>query len=87
MLKSLKKRPLDYFKHDFYADTATFTGKPAMVCGLDFFDHDKIVFASDCPFDPEKGTMYIRENAANPRRGLTAEGRQRTRSITAISKR
>ena len=21
----------------------------------------KIVFASDCPFDPEKGTMYIRE--------------------------
>ena len=24
-------------------------------------DLDKIVFASDCPFDPEKGTMYIRE--------------------------
>ena len=22
---------------------------------------DKIVFASDCPFDPEKGTMYTRE--------------------------
>jgi uncharacterized protein len=61
LLKSLKKRPLDYFKHVFYADTATFSGEPAMHAGLAFFDLDKIVFASDCPFDPEKGTMYTRE--------------------------
>ena len=61
LLKSLKKRPLDYFKHVFYADTATFTGEPAMHAGLAFFDLDKIVFASDCPFDPEGGTMYPRE--------------------------
>jgi len=59
--KSLKKRPLDYFKHDFYADTAVFGGQPATVCGMSFYDMDKILFASDCPFDPEKGTMYIRE--------------------------
>jgi predicted TIM-barrel fold metal-dependent hydrolase len=26
-----------------------------------FYPLDKIVFASDCPFDPEKGPMYIRE--------------------------
>ena len=61
VLKRLKKRPLDYFKHSFYADTATFTGEPAMHAGFAFFDMDKIVFASDCPFDPEKGTMYTRE--------------------------
>ncbi len=61
LLKVLKKRPLDYFKHSFYADTATFTAKPAMNAGFDFYDLDKIVFASDCPFDPEKGTMYTRE--------------------------
>jgi aminocarboxymuconate-semialdehyde decarboxylase len=61
VLKSLKKRPLDYFKHDFYADTAVFGGEPATRCGLAFYDLDKIVFASDCPFDPEKGTMYTRE--------------------------
>jgi predicted TIM-barrel fold metal-dependent hydrolase len=61
LLKSLKKRPLDYFKHVFYADTATFSGEPAMHAGLAFYDLDKIVFASDCPFDPEKGTMYTRE--------------------------
>jgi predicted TIM-barrel fold metal-dependent hydrolase len=59
--KSLKKRPLDYFKHDFYADTAVFGGAPATKCGFEFYDMDKILFASDCPFDPEKGTMYTRE--------------------------
>ena len=60
-LKSLNKRPLDYFKHSFYADTAVFGGEPATHAGLAFYDLDKIVFASDCPFDPEKGTMYTRE--------------------------
>src|SRR5262245_44913969 len=58
--KALKKRPLDYFKHNFYCDTAVFGGEPATVAGLAFYDKDKILFASDCPFDPEKGTMYIR---------------------------
>ena len=61
VLKSLKKRPLDYFKHSFYTDTAVFGGVPATHAGLAFYDLDKIVFASDCPFDPEKGTMYTRE--------------------------
>ncbi|HXF90043.1 MAG TPA: amidohydrolase family protein [Xanthobacteraceae bacterium] len=59
--KALKKRPLRYFKENFYADTAVFGGVPATHCGLAFFPKDRIVFASDCPFDPEKGTMYIRE--------------------------
>jgi aminocarboxymuconate-semialdehyde decarboxylase len=61
VLKSLKKRPLDYFKHSFYADTATFSSKAGVDIGLSFYDHDKILFASDCPFDPEKGTMYTRD--------------------------
>jgi uncharacterized protein len=58
--KSLKKRPLDYFKQDFWADTAAFTAVPATKAGMEFFPVDKIVFASDCPFDPEGGTMYPR---------------------------
>jgi predicted TIM-barrel fold metal-dependent hydrolase len=57
---SLKKRPLDYFK-DFYADSAVFGSKPATECGLAFYGADKVVFASDSPFDPEKGPGYIRE--------------------------
>ena len=59
--KSLKKRPLDYFKQDFWADTAAFTAVPATKAGLEFYPLEKIVFASDCPFDPEGGTMYPRE--------------------------
>jgi aminocarboxymuconate-semialdehyde decarboxylase len=61
LLKSLKKRPLDYFKQDFYADTAVFGSKPATVCGLEFYGTDHVVFASDCPFDPEQGPGYIRD--------------------------
>ena len=60
LLKSLKKRPLDYFKQDFYADSAVFGSRAATVCGLDFYGADKVVFASDCPFDPEGGPGYIR---------------------------
>ena len=45
----------------FYADTATFGSRAAMECGLDFFGVDKVLFASDSPFDPEKGPGYIRE--------------------------
>jgi aminocarboxymuconate-semialdehyde decarboxylase len=58
--KRLKKRPIDYFKM-FYADTALFGAFDATVCGLNFFGVDKVVFASDAPFDPEKGPMYIRQ--------------------------
>jgi uncharacterized protein len=59
--KGLKKRVLNYFKEDFWADTAVFTAEPATKAGLEFFPRDKIVFASDCPYDPEGGTMYPRE--------------------------
>jgi aminocarboxymuconate-semialdehyde decarboxylase len=37
-----------------------FGALPATKCGLDFYQRDMVVFASDCPFDPEKGTMYPR---------------------------
>jgi uncharacterized protein len=60
VLKRLKKRPLDYFK-DFYADSAVFGSRAATVCGLEFYGPDRVLFASDCPFDPEKGPGYIRE--------------------------
>ena len=61
LLRSLKKRPLDYFKQDFFADTAVFGSRAATVCGLEFYGIDHVVFASDCPFDPEQGPGYIRD--------------------------
>lgn len=60
ILKNLKKPHLEYFKQ-IYADTALFGAVAGTKCGLEFFGVDQIVFASDCPFDPEKGPMYIRE--------------------------
>ena len=63
VLKGLNKRPLDYFKM-FYADTALFGAYEATVCGLDFYGVPNVLFASDAPFDPEKGPMYIRETIA-----------------------
>jgi uncharacterized protein len=60
VIRQLKKRPQEYFKM-YYADTATFGSRAAMECGLDFFGADKVVFATDSPFDPEKGPGYIRE--------------------------
>jgi aminocarboxymuconate-semialdehyde decarboxylase len=61
LLRSLRKRPLAYFKEDFVADTAVFGSRAATLCGLEFYGVDKVIFASDCPFDPEQGTQYIRE--------------------------
>jgi uncharacterized protein len=59
VLRRLKKRPLDYFRM-FYADTALFGARDATLLGLRFFGVDKVVFASDAPFDPEKGAAYTR---------------------------
>ena len=59
MLHSMKKRPIDYSRN-FYADTALFGARGATRCGLDFFGVDRVVFASDMPFEPTPG-LYARE--------------------------
>ena len=63
LLKRLKKRPFDYFK-DFYGDTALAGARAPTICGISFFTPDHVLFASDCPFDPEKGRGYIRSTIA-----------------------
>jgi uncharacterized protein len=57
--RQLKRRPIDYFRM-FYADTALFGAAAATACGLSFFGIDRVLFASDTPFEPEPG-LYIRE--------------------------
>ena len=59
LLKSMPKRPIDYFKM-FYADTALAGGRAGIRCGLEFFSADHVLFATDCPFDPEGGPMFLR---------------------------
>ena len=60
VLKRMSKTPIEYFKM-FYGDTVLGGSASALRCGLDFFGADHVVFASDCPFDPEGGPMFIRE--------------------------
>ena len=56
----LGKPAVECFR-DFYGDTALAGGRSGIVCGLDFFGPDKVLFATDSPFDPEGGHIYIRE--------------------------
>jgi len=76
LLKRLKKRPYDYFK-DFYGDTAVEGARAATACGIDFFGADHVLFASDCPFDKEKGPGYIRATiSVLDSLGLSAEQKE-----------
>ena len=60
VLNNLKRPHLEYFK-EFYADTASFGSRKAIEHAIEFFGEDRVLFASDAPFDPEGGPMYIRE--------------------------
>ena len=60
----LSKRPIDYFRM-FYADTALFGAENGLRCAIEFFGVERILFASDSPFDPEKGPGYIRATIGN----------------------
>src|SRR5882757_5962589 len=60
LLKRMTKPLIEYFRM-FYGDTVLGGSTSALRCGLDFFGPDRVVFASDCPFDPEGGAMFIRE--------------------------
>jgi predicted TIM-barrel fold metal-dependent hydrolase len=62
-MRAKGRRPIDYFRL-FYNDTAVGGARSAIRCGLDFFGADRVLFATDCPFDPEGGPMFIRETIA-----------------------
>ena len=54
----VKDHPYDYF-HRFYADTITIGSVPALACGLEFFGVERVMFATDMPFDLHGGRRYI----------------------------
>ena len=62
-MKAKGRRPIDYFRL-FYNDTAVGGAASAIRCGLDFFGADRVLFGTDCPFDPEGGPMFIRDTIA-----------------------
>lgn len=73
----LQARPLDAFRQ-FHADTASFGSREAIECGRRFFGINRLLFASDMPFDPEQGPGHIRETlAALQELDFTPQERQR----------
>jgi uncharacterized protein len=61
--RGLKKPPLDYFKM-LYADTALGGEVAPTRCGHAFFGTRHCLFATDAPFDPERGRALIAETLA-----------------------
>jgi predicted TIM-barrel fold metal-dependent hydrolase len=59
-LKRLKKPHAEYFK-DFYADTAACLTSEAIRDGMEYHPRDRVLFASDAPFDPERSVRRIGE--------------------------
>ena len=55
----LDVRPIDVFRR-FYADTAVFGAPHALRCAYEFFGPERMLFASDMPFDPVQGS-FIRD--------------------------
>jgi uncharacterized protein len=62
--RGLKRPPVEYFKM-LYADTALGSEVHALRCGHDFFGSSHSVFATDAPFDAEKGRGLIRDTIAS----------------------
>lgn len=61
----------------FYVDTASFGWAPAIECGRAFFGAERMLFASDMPFDPGQGPDYIRSTLAAIRSLELPEDQQR----------
>jgi aminocarboxymuconate-semialdehyde decarboxylase len=72
------KRPAEEYFRLFHADTALSGATGATRCGLDYFGAEKVLFASDFPFDAEGGSYLVRETIrALDELGLDAPTRQR----------
>ena len=57
----LKRDAIDYF-HMFYADTALYGNPTALMCGLEFFGEDHLLFGIDFPLgDTERGDRNYRQ--------------------------
>ena len=60
----LKEKALNYYRRFFY-DTAVNGHTAALQCGRAFAGIDRMVFATDMPFDNQKGQRLIRDTIAS----------------------
>lgn len=81
----LARAPIEYFQ-EFIGDTALSGDANAMRCGLGFFGAERVMFASDFPFDAEGGAYVVRETIAGlDSLGLDAATRARIDRGTLLS--
>jgi predicted TIM-barrel fold metal-dependent hydrolase len=57
----LTRPPIEYLKR-FYFDTALHGHVPALMCTYAFCGAEKMLFATDSPYDSQLGDRYAREN-------------------------
>ena len=48
----------------FYCDTVLQGNTPALMCALDFFGEDHVVFGTDAPYDSRMGERVYQETIA-----------------------
>ncbi len=58
--EGLSQEPIEYFKM-FYYDTAIYGSTPGLMCGYAFCGAEKMLFATDFPFDSQFGERYTRQ--------------------------
>jgi hypothetical protein len=76
VLPSLGKPLLDCFK-DFYGDTALCGGRIGLICGIDFYGADHVLYASDAP-----RTTSARRSPPSPRSTFRSPTRRRFATVT-----
>jgi len=81
----LKEKALNYYRR-FYYDTAVNGHTAALLCGRAFAGIDRMVFATDMPFDNQKGRRLIRDTIASVEQmGLTDEEKAKVYRKNAIN--
>ena len=75
--QTLTKAPLDYYRM-FYCDTVLQGNTPALMCALDFFGEEHMLFGTDAPYDSRMGEKVYRETiAAVDAMEISADTRQK----------
>lgn len=75
--QTLTQAPIDYYRM-FYCDTVLQGNTPALMCALDFFGEDRMLFGTDAPYDTGMGEKVNRETiAAVDAMDISAETRQK----------
>ena len=59
--EGLLKTPIDYFKTNFYYDTAIYGNASGLMCGLAFCGIERLLFGTDMPYDSQFGERYTRQ--------------------------